>query len=152
LALLLSVKAARIDNVVYGVAYFIFLLSNFKSLVCDARDVLEIHNAKLDHAVAVLNSLERRTNFKPAFTFPEDLVYVLAYSVERVHDLIGDARVGKLDALGVFPFSIKHVLGGLLLDLEHQEVLSVKLYALLGDQKNPFCVVLELNYKLLTRY
>ena len=145
-------KAARIDNVVYGVAYLSFLLGNFKSLVCNARDVLEIHNAELDHTVAVLNSLERRANFKPAFTFPEELVHVLAYGVERVHDLIGYARVGELDSLGVLPLSIEHVLGGLLLDLEHQEVLSVKLYALLGDRKNPFGVVLELNYKLLTRY
>ena len=46
--------------------------------------------------------------------------------------------------------SIKHVLGGLLLDLEHQKVLIVELNALLSDRENPFGVVLELNYKLLT--
>ena len=145
-------KAAGIDNVVYGVAYLSFLLGDFKSLVCNAGDVLKIHNAELDHAVAILNSLEWRANFKPAFAFPEELVHVLAYGVERVHDLIRDARVGELDALGVLSLSIEHVLGGLLLDLKHQEVLTVKLNALLGDRKNPFGVVLELNYKLLTRY
>lgn len=46
--------------------------------------------------------------------------------------------------------SLEHVLGGLLLDLQHQEVLVVELDALLGDGENAFGVVLELNYKLLT--
>ena len=46
--------------------------------------------------------------------------------------------------------SLEHVLGGLLLDLQHQEVLVVELDALLGDGENAFRVVLELNYKLLT--
>jgi hypothetical protein len=82
------VKAAGIDNVVYGVAYLSFLLGDFKSLVCNAGDVLKIHNAELDHAVAILNSLERRANLKPAFAFPEELVNVLAYGAERVHDLV----------------------------------------------------------------
>ena len=88
MALLFSMQAARVNNVIYAVAYLSFLLDNFKSLVCNAGDVLEIHNAELDHAVAVLNSLERRANLKPAFAFPEELVNVLAYGAERVHDLV----------------------------------------------------------------
>jgi hypothetical protein len=81
-------QAARVNNVIYGVAHLIFLLDNFKSLVCNAGDVLEIHNAELNHAVAVLNCLKRRANLKPAFTFPKELVNVLAYGAERVHDLV----------------------------------------------------------------
>jgi hypothetical protein len=50
----------------------------------------------------------------------------------------------------VLALSLEHVLGGLLLDLQHQEVLVVELDALLGDGENAFGVVLELNYKLLT--
>ena len=46
--------------------------------------------------------------------------------------------------------SLEHVLRGLLLDLQHQEVLVVELDVLLGDGENAFRVVLELNYKLLT--
>ena len=88
MALLLSMQFARVNNVIYGVPHLIFLLDNFKSLIFDARDVLEIHNAELDHAVAVLNSLERRANLKPACAFPEELVDILAYGAERVHDLI----------------------------------------------------------------
>ena len=143
-------QAARVNNVIYGVAHLSFLLDNFKSLVCNAGDVLEIHNAELNHAVAVLNSLERRANLKPAFAFPKKLVDVLAYGAERVHDLVWDARIGELDSLGVLALSVEHVLGGLLLNLEHQKVLIVELNALLNDRENPFGVVLELNYKLLT--
>jgi len=88
LALLLSMQAARVNNVIYGVTHLSLLLDNFKSFVCNAGDVLEIHNAELDHAVAVLNSLERFANLKPAFAFPKKLVDVLAYSAERVHDLV----------------------------------------------------------------
>ncbi len=46
--------------------------------------------------------------------------------------------------------SIKHVLGGLFLDLKHQKVLIVELNALLSNRENPFGFILELNYKLLT--
>ena len=88
MALLLSMQAARVNNVIYGVAHLSFLLDNFKSLVCNAGDVLEIHNAELDHAVTVLNSLKRRANLKPSFAFPKKLVDVLANSAERVHDLV----------------------------------------------------------------
>ncbi len=49
---------------------------------------MKIHNTKLDHPIAILNSIKQRTNLGPTVHLSKDGVDVLADGAEWVHDLV----------------------------------------------------------------